>query len=519
MTVFRSFKNRNDSRIGGPAMLKRISAFFLILCLLSGTVILPARAETADPDAAYLGGQTADASERIRNSDAIAIEPDRCWYVDTMGEYHLLLERCLDPAVTCITAEEAPVETLELTDYPVDQVLYWEGELLCSAGDRLLTLDAETGVLRGSRSFEAGVDRFARSPEALFVLTGGKILRLAGKTEETVPTEAGVTRFWLEDPEQLSYMTEETTIHNLNLAMGTETLSSNRASNLEDAAQSGGDEACATINDMRTKFPHGKYWNHMPQKGTGMTYNNQNGYTSIPCTKHNNYCGTSQQTCNGYAPNGKEIAYQCWGYADKLGHDVSGSDPENYENNGWSKLWYSSSVNNLKAGDIIRFNKNGSSAYAHSLYVTGVSGDTITYSDCNYDGTCVIRWGQTISKSTVKSWFVFLMTAPSGSDSDTTWLFNVNARLDGESSVNTVGYATFDFYYKGNLYKSNATDFRGYLMENSSYEVRNVQPIEGVLFDQEASSALSGTMTSDVELILVLDHYYLNSAGRRSRPN
>ncbi|MBR2789909.1 MAG: hypothetical protein IKD70_04755, partial [Eggerthellaceae bacterium] len=42
-----------------------------------------------------------------------------------------------------------------------------------------------------------------------------------------------------------------------------------------------------------------------------------------------------------------------------------------------------------------------------------VSGDTVTYTDCNYDGTCVIRWGQTISKSTLRSSFSYIRSAPS----------------------------------------------------------------------------------------------------------
>ena len=165
---------------------------------------------------------------------------------------------------------------------------------------------------------------------------------------------------------------------------------------------------------MKQKFPHGKFWNHMPNKGTGMAYNNQDGWTNLPCTKHNGYCGTSRQTCNGYAPNGQEVSYQCWGFADKLGHDVSGQDPQKHDTagNGWKKLYYKDSLNSLKAGDILRYNKNGNSALAHSIYVTAVSGDTITYADCNYDGTCVIRWDQKISKSTVRNWFVFCLSAP-----------------------------------------------------------------------------------------------------------
>lgn len=162
------------------------------------------------------------------------------------------------------------------------------------------------------------------------------------------------------------------------------------------------------LKTLRKKFPHGKYWNHMPHKGTGKEYNNQDGYTDIPCTKHNDYCGTSEQTCNGYAPNGSETSWQCMGYAYKCGFDMTGYDPQ-YEGQGakWKFTYNVDDLKYLKKGDIIRY-KNG----GHSIYVIGVDGSYVHYTDCNSDGHCGIKWDSTISKSEIASSFSYIVIAP-----------------------------------------------------------------------------------------------------------
>ncbi len=136
------------------------------------------------------------------------------------------------------------------------------------------------------------------------------------------------------------------------------------------------------IGQLQGKFPAGKYWNHM-----GSSANNPDGYTSTPCTHHggcsrngyNGWCG-----CNSF--NNQSI--QCFGFAEKLGYDVFGTNPRS-----WAKTY---SISNVQAGDIIRYKNNG-----HSIFVTNVSGNSITYADCNSDGHCKIRWNATIKKSDV----------------------------------------------------------------------------------------------------------------------
>ncbi len=488
-------------------MRKRILAMLLTLALLAALLPAPVRAAQ----------RPSEPAELVRNSDTEAAQDGACWLVDTMNGNCLAVSNLVYPRLCCADSGEADVELTRLTDWPVNQLLLWEDSLLVSAGERLLTLDPDSAEILDELRFGAPVDRFAVSPDGLYVLSGGAVMHFAEEREKPETVLTGASSFWLEGPDSLCYMNDEATIHTLTLSTGSVSDAPNRASDLGDVPI---DPAVAeadgmSITSLREKFPHGKYWNHMPNRGTGMSYNNQNGWTELACPKHNNYCGTSMQTCNGYAPDGKELSYQCWGFADKLSYDATGDDPQKHDTAGcgWTRSSSRSSLSGLKAGDVIRYNKNGNSTYGHNIYVTAVSGDTITYADCNYNGTCVIRWGQTISRSTVYSWFVFLQSHFSEPSPDAeTWLFNVNAMLDGEHSVNTVDYAVFDFYYKGYLKKADATDFRGWLAAGSSYELRNIRPVEGVLLDLEASSPISGTLNADTELILMLDHYYLNSA-------
>ena len=157
-----------------------------------------------------------------------------------------------------------------------------------------------------------------------------------------------------------------------------------------------------TLAQLQAKFPAGKYWNHAGNPGSSNSVNNQNGYTSTPCPKHGTV-GTSSQTCNGYQPGSAQLSWQCMGYAEKLGYDATGIDPRGQ----WVKKTSSSALDTLKAGDIVRYKNDG-----HSIFVTGVNGSTVMYTDCNSDGHCKIRWGVSIAKSTLKSSFSYVRVCP-----------------------------------------------------------------------------------------------------------
>ena len=87
----------------------------------------------------------------------------------------------------------------------------------------------------------------------------------------------------------------------------------------------------------------------------------------------------------------KNKAWQCHGFACLLGDALTGTDPYT-----WATR---SNLNNLKAGDIVRFNR------PHSIMITAVNGDTVTYVDCNWVGKNKVQWGQTINKNQLTSKF------------------------------------------------------------------------------------------------------------------
>lgn len=103
----------------------------------------------------------------------------------------------------------------------------------------------------------------------------------------------------------------------------------NHSANISATTQSTG----LTLEQLRQKFPNGKYWNHAGNPGSSNSVNNQDGYTSTPCSQHG-VVGTSAQTCNGFAPSGTQLSWQCMGYAEKLGYDATGYNPRNNAN-GW----------------------------------------------------------------------------------------------------------------------------------------------------------------------------------------
>ncbi len=146
-----------------------------------------------------------------------------------------------------------------------------------------------------------------------------------------------------------------------------------------------------TLASLQAKFPHGKYWNHVGGS------NNPDSCTSTPCTHHKTSgCGYYPNSC---LCNSFSNAIQCFGFAYKVAYDYYGSIPRD-----WSTSY---NINAVKAGDVIRYKND-----THSIWVTSVNGNTITYADCNSDGRCVIRWNQTISKSSVSSTFNYIKVAP-----------------------------------------------------------------------------------------------------------
>lgn len=105
---------------------------------------------------------------------------------------------------------------------------------------------------------------------------------------------------------------------------------------------------------------------------------------------------------------------QCYGFARLVGYNVFGSYPSS-----WSRVY---SISNVKKGDILQC--GNTSGNGHTVFVTNVSGDTITFVDCNGNGnysgssyvrSCGIKWHNTINKYSNmfgKYGFSYLLSSP-----------------------------------------------------------------------------------------------------------
>lgn len=106
-------------------------------------------------------------------------------------------------------------------------------------------------------------------------------------------------------------------------------------------------------------------------------------------SKYKNY-----SVWNGTFDGGK----QCFGFARLIGYEVFGSKAST-----WGKSY---DINSVKSGDIVQY--GNTSGQGHTIFVTSVSGNTITFVDCNGNGNysggnkvreCGIKWGNTIQKN------------------------------------------------------------------------------------------------------------------------
>lgn len=105
---------------------------------------------------------------------------------------------------------------------------------------------------------------------------------------------------------------------------------------------------------------------------------------------------------------------QCYGFARLVGYNVFGLYPSS-----WSRVY---SISNVKKGDILQY--GNTSGNGHTVFVTNVSGDTITFVDCNGNGnysgssyvrSCGIKWDNTINKYSNmfgKYGFSYLLSSP-----------------------------------------------------------------------------------------------------------
>ena len=125
--------------------------------------------------------------------------------------------------------------------------------------------------------------------------------------------------------------------------------------------------------DLMKKFPHKAYWNHV-----GSEKNNPDGVTASPCPNHIGCSWVEGAcSCNSFCQ-----AIQCMGFAYKAAYDIVGTNPREWE------MRTTLDADKLRVGDVIRYRGN-----RHSLCVTGVKGNRISFVDSNWYPLCQIRWG------------------------------------------------------------------------------------------------------------------------------
>lgn len=141
------------------------------------------------------------------------------------------------------------------------------------------------------------------------------------------------------------------------------------------------------VNTEQQKFPGGAFWN---------SQNNPDGYTYTLCQYHpGTSCGKvywGQNFLSGSqfylrSATGDQYMHQCAGFARKLAQDFYGIPSAN--GGVWLKINLSEGNVSLRVGDQLRINDQ------HTIFITHISGNTVTFADCNGIGPCVIRWNGT----------------------------------------------------------------------------------------------------------------------------
>lgn len=146
-----------------------------------------------------------------------------------------------------------------------------------------------------------------------------------------------------------------------------------------------------TMAQLKESFPSGKYWNHYVNNygedgdTLGTSEHFADSVTGSPCNSH----GVTAGQVGIYDCNCFDSAWQCMGFARRLAYGYYGTRVS-----GWGA---DDNLGALKAGDVVQYNFSTTS-YGHTVWITSVNGDSITYTDCNGQSlgspanNCKIRW-------------------------------------------------------------------------------------------------------------------------------
>ena len=283
---------------------------------------------------------------------------------------------------------------------------------ICSAGQRLFALTRESGksvisyldleTWQWNRVTEtvAEISRFAVAGSRLYYLADEAIFYRdldTGHSSALLRRE-GLSRFWLAGPELVDYMLADgNVVYRYHTTTGEITSYTNPKSALKTSSsvsvQREHAETRLTLDQLKEKFPDGMYWNHV-----GSPDPNPDGYTQFPCDECERPYGCrdctqkADCTCNSFLG-----AWQCVGFVKKLAYDYYGTNTRD-----WTEFY---DLDQLQAGDLIRFRND-----THSIWVTAVDGDTVTYADCNFTGKCQIRWDGQLSKTTIQESLSYILS-------------------------------------------------------------------------------------------------------------
>lgn len=164
-----------------------------------------------------------------------------------------------------------------------------------------------------------------------------------------------------------------------------------------------------SLEELQAKFPHGMYWNHYvsaeweisdnlgpPTNGNNWDESFGDSVTWSPCTAHGISYSVGLYDCNFF-----DGGRQCCGFARKLGYGAYGTKVTS---------WYKgASIGEIKPGDVVHYKGlDADPESGHWVFVTDISGTTITVGECNIVGDpCGIRWGRTLDISGAKDVTVY----------------------------------------------------------------------------------------------------------------
>ena len=259
-------------------------------------------------------------------------------------------------------------------------------------------------------------------------------------------------------------------------------------------AQAAEDGITIRINALKTKFPHGKFWNHYVTKTSeaGLSASKDeafaNSVTSHYCASHSQNAKVGQYECNYF-----DGGIQCWGFAVKVFYDIFGVRA--------SKMSKRYDTENIKVGDYLRF---GTDSDGHSAVVIARSGNTLTLVEGNYRPTgstkeyCHINWGRKVNISTV-SYYKRASNYDTIKNS-TNFTLDINISVDGTAFNSGHNDITYDVYIGNTLTANDVREFSKSVKGGSTYTVNDIR-ISGCLA-RSNNNTISGTVSANTTVTI-----------------